>query len=494
MAVPPSIDSCSGKVLLVDDPPENLFVLMSMLKEAGFSVISANNGQEALRKAISLQPDLILLEIMLPGMDGYEVCQRLKGTPQTAALPVIFISARQKKEDRLKAFSCGGVDYIGKPFWPEELIARVKAHICLRKSFQVVQQQKEALERDIAERQKNEQQLTQNQQQLAGQLRHPKVFAGIISQSERMYQIFRYVEALSCSSEPVLIQGESGVGKELIAKAVHEIGTPGGPWVAVNIAGFDDNHFSDTLFGHVKGAFTGADQVRAGVLEKAAGGTLFLDEIGDLGHSSQVKLLRLLQEKEYLPLGSDFPRKVEARILVATNVDLKQVTQQGKFRGDLYFRLSSHSIEVPPLRDRKEDIPLLLDHFLQQAALEQGKKKPRYPGELPILLRNYDFPGNIRELRALIFDAMSQHQSRMLSMASFATATGLTGARVAADKKAVTQDAIIFPENLPSLKTIPELLIKEALRRTDGNQSMAAKLLGVTPGALSLRLKKMTDS
>jgi DNA-binding NtrC family response regulator len=181
------------------------------------------------------------------------------------------------------------------------------------------------------------------------------------------------------------------VGKELVAKAIHDISHPRGPWVPVNIAGLDDNVFSDTLFGHVKGAFTGADRARAGMIEKATGGTLFLDEIGDLNPVSQIKLLRLLQEKEYMPLGSDKTMEVNARIVVATNVNLEQKQKTGEFRKDLYFRLCTHHIEVPPLRERTEDIPFLLDHLLAEAAREMGKKKPTPPPRASAFARKLSF-------------------------------------------------------------------------------------------------------
>lgn len=487
-----------GKVLLVDDTRENLRLLMTMLKDVGFSVFTADHGQLALDNVESISPDLILLDIMMPDIDGYEVCRRLKERPQTAEIPVIFISALRESFDKLQAFASGGVDYISKPFAPEEVVARVQTHIELQRALLTVKTQKEALEQEKADREKAEREMYKYQSQLTGiltgQLLHPKVFSGIVTKNEKMLQLFHYIEALSCSSEPVLIHGESGVGKELIAKAVHDVSTPDAPWVAVNIAGFDDNHFSDTLFGHTKGAFTGANQARDGLLEKASGGTLFLDEIGDLNLPSQIKLLRLLQEKEYLPLGSDTPLKADVRILVATNVDLKQKMENEEFRADLFYRLSAHCIEILPLRERKEDIPLLLDHYLEEAAQQMGKKKPSYPAELPVLLSNYYFPGNIRELRAIIYDAISKHQNYMLSMESFEKAIGLTGKKGPALTEGGPQEQLQFPEILPTLKAYPKLLIEEALRRTEGNQKMAAKLLGVTPAALSLRLKRKAGS
>ena len=192
-----------------------------------------------------------------------------------------------------------------------------------------------------------------------------------------MSSIFQYCEVVAKSQQPVIIIGETGVGKELIAKAIHDLSGLRGKFVPVNVAGLDDNMFSDTLFGHKKGAFTGADQTRSGLIAQASGGTLFLDEIGDLAELSQVKLLRLLQEQEYYPVGSDIPMVSDARIIAATNRDLRKLTEAGKFRNDLYFRLCAHQVHIPPLRERLDDIPVLLDHFLDEAA-KTFKKKNRF--------------------------------------------------------------------------------------------------------------------
>lgn len=487
-------NECVGKILVVDDAPDNLRLLLAMLKNAGFDVSTAINGEMALEAVPAIRPDLILLDILLPDLNGYEVCQRLKRDPLTAEIPILFISGLGDSIDKLQAFSVGGVDYICKPFQSEEVLARVKTHLSLRRALQTVQHQKETLEQEKIERERTEQELNKYQHQVAGilsgQLLNPRAFRHIVSKSKEMQSLFQYVEALSCSSEPVLVLGESGVGKELFAQAVHKACHPDGPWVAVNIAGYDDNVFSDTLFGHVKGAFTDASQDRPGMIEKAAGGVLFLDEIGDLSPASQVKLLRLLQEKEYFPLGSDEPRRSDCRIVLATNVDLKQKVESGSFRQDLYFRLTTHALEIPPLRERREDIPLLLEHFLALAADEFDKKKPSYPAELPVLLKNYDFPGNVREFRAMVFDAMSRHQNQMLSMTSFTAyiTAPATEARVESEEK--DEGSVVFPTKLPTLKEISDLLVDEALSRTEGNQSMAAKLLGVTSSALNMRLKK----
>jgi DNA-binding NtrC family response regulator len=280
------------------------------------------------------------------------------------------------------------------------------------------------------------------------------------------------------------------VGKELLAKAAHTLSGCKGQLVAVNVAGLDDTVFADTLFGHVRGAFTGAETVRRGMVEEAANGTLFLDEIGDLGIPSQVKLLRLLQEGEYFPLGSDQPRRLRARIIVATHQNLAAKEGTGAFRRDLYYRLRTHQVQVPPLRERKGDIPLLLDHFLAEAARTLGKKKPTPPPGLAQLLATYGFPGNVRELKAMIFDAVSVHRDRMLSMESFVKALGSSSEEAAATPSPGLNPFAGF-EKLPTFTDAAEFLVEEALARAGGNQTLAARLLGISQPALSKRLKMM---
>lgn len=489
-----SISAFRGNILVVDDTFENLDLLSEILTKAGFEFRPAMSGRMALLSARNVLPDMILLDVLMPEMDGFEVCRQLKMNEETRDIPVIFISALEEVVDRVTAFEAGGVDFISKPFHAEEVLARVRTHLALRNLQINLEKRNAQLQHEIAERERTEKELSRFQEHMAGflekKLRHPEVFKKLVSQSEKMRSIFQYIEALACSSEPVLIVGESGVGKELIARAIHDVNQPDGPWVPVNSAGLDDNMFADTLFGHVKGAFTGADQSRAGMIEKAAGGTLFLDEIGDLSSQSQIKLLRLLQEKEFMPLGSDRTMKVKARIVVATNVNLEQKQKIGEFRKDLYFRLCTHQIEIPPLRERPEDLPVLLDYFLTEAAREMHKNKPTPPTELAVLLANYPFPGNIRELRAMVYNAVSVHGGKKLSMDLFKKAMGLLDKEKCASRDESHEHLrLTFHDTLPTLKEATELLVTEAMCRTKGNQSMAAKLLGITQPAMSSRLK-----
>ncbi len=319
--------------------------------------------------------------------------------------------------------------------------------------------------------------------------------SGIITNNPAMHKIFEYIQSIAPTSQPVLITGETGVGKELIAKSIHKLSMVKGKMVTVNAAGLDDTVFSDTLFGHAKGAFTGADRIRTGLIEKARWGTLFLDEIGDLSQSSQVKLLRLMQEGEYLPLGQDELKHSNARILTATNMDIWTLQRTGKFRKDLNFRLRTHHINIPPLRDRLDDLPLLVDHFLEKASNELNKKKPTPPKELISLLSTYSFPGNVRELQAIIFDAVSRHKGRILSLDSFKVhiENERKNKKDAMAEEGQTTPMVAFPDELPTIKEATLLLVEEAMKRAKGNQTIASKMLGISRQALGKRLKNMGD-
>ncbi len=327
---------------------------------------------------------------------------------------------------------------------------------------------------------------------LTDTLENPDIFAHIVTQDKSMRSIFQYLESISTSLQPILVCGESGTGKELVVQAIHNLSAFPGSLVCVNVAGLDDGMFSDTLFGHSKGAFSGAEKSRPGMIEQAAHGTLFLDEIGDLNQASQVKLLRLFQGGEYYSLGSDRPKRVKARIVVATHNDLEERVREGTFRKDLYYRLRTHHIELPPLRKRHSDLAILLQHFIIEASEELQKKVPKFPIQLPTLLSNYKFPGNIRELRALVFDAVSQHKSGILSMDVFKKVLRSETEELSED---IGENSVQFnPDTaLPSLKEVNNLLVEEALKRANGNQSIASSLLGISQPALSKRLKNLNQ-
>ena len=330
-------------------------------------------------------------------------------------------------------------------------------------------------------------------------LEHPEAFADIVTASPAMDVVLRKVELVAASVHPVFITAETGVGKEKIAAAIHQLSGRPGKFVKANIAGVDDQLFSDALFGHEKGAFTGADSARMGLIEQASGGTLFLDEIGDLSMESQHKLLRFLQEGHYHALGRDEEKTGDVRTVAATNRTIEFLTEGRTFREDLYFRLRTHHIHLPALRERKEDIPLLVSHFLKQSAEALGKKVPTPPPELFTLLETYHFPGNIRELESMVHDAVSRHEGGVLSTASFREEieeqTSVSrGNTVTAVGEVEFAEAVAIARSLPSLREVEPLVIAEALKRADGNQSIAARLLGMSTQALNKRLSRARKS
>lgn len=323
-------------------------------------------------------------------------------------------------------------------------------------------------------------------------MRSSALFEKIVTKNKKLLSIFHYIESIARTSQPVLITGETGVGKELIAKSIHPLSGRKGRFLTVNVAGLDDSVFSDTLFGHAKGAFTGADHVRHGLIEHSEGGTLFLDEIGDLSTLSQVKLLRLIQEGEYMPLGIDEIKKTDVRIVLATNRDLWSLQRAGKFRKDLNFRIRTHHINIPPLREHMDDIPLLVNYFLDKTARMLDKKMPNPPVELFKLLQSYSFPGNVRELQTMIFDAVSINDTKTLSLEFFKTRIkeALINNKGEWKNNKDETPPVLFSEKLPTIKQATELLVEEAMKRANYNQSAAAKILGVSQQALSKRIKK----
>jgi DNA-binding NtrC family response regulator len=329
-------------------------------------------------------------------------------------------------------------------------------------------------------------------------LDNPDVFEEIVSCSRKMRTIFQYLEVVAKSPQPVLITGESGTGKELVARAIYRLSGCKGELVSVNLAGLDDTMFSDTLFGHKRGAFTGADQLRDGLIVKAANGVILLDEIGDLGESSQIRLLRLIQEREFYPIGSDTPRNSEARIVCASNKNLKELVASGRFRNDLFYRLNVHHVDLPPLRNRKEDIPLLLEHFIRLAAQSLEISPPSYPKELLNLLELYHFPGNVRELQGIVFDAVARSKSGKLSQEPFrqvmsagrepVTTVSTSSGTPGQDPRLGMLEEIWG--HFPSLDEAEDFLVDVAMSISKGNQGTAATMLGLKRQTFNIRLKK----
>jgi DNA-binding NtrC family response regulator len=456
----------SPSILLVDDEEFVLRSWMAILAAAGLeNTHPCSDSRKVLEEIERLDADLVVLDLVLPHVRGEVLLGEIR--TRFPDVPVIVVTGMGDVNLAVECMKRGAFDYLQKPVEMDRFTTSV--------------------ERGLEFRELSNENRVLKSRFLSRELEHPEAFSEIVTQDERMYSLFLYAEAIARSSQPVLITGETGVGKELFAGALHQLSGRTGPFVAVNIAGFDESMFSDTLFGHRRGAFTGAIQERKGLIEQADQGTLFLDEIGELDTASQIKLLRLLDVREYFPLGSDSVRRSRARIALATNRYLAGMVSAGTFRRDLYYRLSTHSIEIPPLRERKDDLPLLIQHFIGQAAEELGKRPPTVPPQLYTLLETYEFPGNVRELGSLVFDAVSRHRSGVLSLATFRERIGADRAQ-SADRP--PGELVSFGPALPTLTQVTEHLIEEALRRAKGNQSIAASLLGLTQQALSKRLSR----
>jgi len=463
-------------ILLVDDEALALQAYESQLLAEGLGDIkSCSSGAEAIAALRAGDVGLMLLDLRMPGMSGEEVLA--EATRLQPDLPVIVVTAVNEAETAMQCVKGGAFDYLVKPVDPARLLTSL--HKALE--FNEIREENAALANTL----------------IGGGLRDPRAFAEILTGDPRMRSLFRYVESIGQSSQPVLINGETGTGKELFAQAIHVASGRKGPLVAVNIAGLDEETFADTLFGHRRGAFTGADRERGGLIERAEGGTLFLDEIGELGERAQVRLLRLLQEREYYPLGSDIPRKSSARVVAATNRDLEAASRLGTFRQDLYYRLHLHHLAIPPLRQRLADIPALARTFLAEAAEELGIEAPDLSPSFRAALQGYEFPGNVRELRSLIFEAVTRISvgedpvvliPNRPSQAPWSKIAAEATSRAEMDLPSLYANLDV----LPSLDRAEDLLIAEAMSRTSGNRTLAASLLGVTRQTLIRRAKKET--
>jgi DNA-binding NtrC family response regulator len=475
------------EVLIIDDQPANLDVLRRLLERDGYSLSIAANGPRGIEVARATTPDIILLDVVMPGMDGYEVCRRLKAEPRTAGIPVIFITARDEETDLLDGFTAGGVDYIPKPIREYEVLARVRTHVRQAQLVQELEGANQELRDEIEQRQRLKGQLTLISEREEA---HWGV-DGFLGNSDTVRAILQDVRLLQETGRTsVLITGESGTGKELIARAVHAGGRRrGGPFLPVNCAAIPGQLGESLLFGHVRGAFTGATADRPGYFEMAHGGSLFLDEIGDMPLEMQAKLLRVLEDGEVWRVGERRARQVDVRVIAATNADLPQRIEAGLFRQDLFYRIAAYTVEVPPLRERRNDILLLVHHFLRLFAEEMGVAEPVLGEQARQQLQVHEFRGNVRELKNVIERAVLESRGGIIEARHLHLAASAPTAAGAAGKPASSvgepQSPSLVPEALPGsldagVADAALRIVENAVRAAEGNVTEAARLLGTS--------------
>jgi DNA-binding NtrC family response regulator len=451
-------------ILVVDDEETVLNGVRRTLRAEGFENVLMCRDPRDVEPLLGAETiSLVLLDLMMPHISGRELLERIAASHPE--IPVIVVTAEQDIRTAVDCMKVGAYDYLLKPAAGPELIA--------------------VIVRALEHRELREENARLRSKLLQQELARPEEFDAIITVDPVMLAAFAYLEVISMGTNPVLISGETGTGKELFARAIHNLSGRRGQFCAVNVAGLDDTMFSDTLFGHRPGAFTGATGTRKGMIEVAGRGTLFLDEIGDLSEASQVKLLRVLQEREYHPLGDDTAKPLEARVVAATHQD------PAKLRRDLYFRLRAYHVRIPPLRERTGDLPALIHHFVREAAHDLDRKPPVVPERLYRLLSRYDFPGNVRELRALVFDAVARHTGGSLPVEPFLEAIGGTDVeeREASGDDELAHGGVIAE---PAWRELERRNLLNALKRANwkiSGKGGAAELLEIKPSTLESRMK-----
>jgi DNA-binding NtrC family response regulator len=386
-------------VLIIDDEEHFLDSIVPILRINGITNVECcQDSLEVMPLLKKKKFSVILLDIKMPGIKGTELLPKI--TAEYPEIPVIMVTSVDNEISTVvDCIKQGAFDYLVKPVETAKLITTIQNALESAHNKKMIASLKESL--------------------LAEAPWNPYDFKDIITQDKKMLAVLKYIEAIARFREPVLITGETGTGKESLGRFIHQVNRQGGDFITANIAGLDAHLFADTIFGHEIGAFTGAVSVRKGLIEQAVNGTLFLDEIGELAKPSQISLLRLIQSEEYCKLGSDKPLFTNAHLVLSTTKDINVMKETGGFRKDIYYRLNTHHIHLPPLRERKEDIPLLLDYFIKKGAETYKKEVTGISPGLIQLLSCYDFPGNILELESMVYDAVSRHSSGSLSLEVF---------------------------------------------------------------------------
>jgi DNA-binding NtrC family response regulator len=473
----------AARILVVDDTPANVKLLVDLLSVNGFDVIAAGSGTEGLERAGAASPDLILLDVMMPDLDGFTVCERLKANEATRDVPVIFLTALHETPEKVRAFATGGVDYLTKPFEPRELLARVGTHLALRRAQRELEEQNAKLREEIEAHQRSRAVI----HCLEDEIRTGHDFREIVGRSASLARLLDQLAMVASTESTVLVLGETGTGKELVARAIHDRSPRRErPLVKVNCAALPRELVESELFGHEKGAFTGATQQRRGRFELADGGTLFLDEVGELPLEAQAKLLRVLQEQEFERVGGTRTLRADVRLIAATNRDLGRRAEAGEFRPDLFYRLNVFPVTVPPLRERREDIPLLVSCFLGKAARKLGKS---FDGVAPAFMEramSYDWPGNVRELENVVERAAILARGPLLeSLEPF-------GAQTATPARSEARPAV--PVASAALEDVERAHIERVLGATrwviEGERG-AAHVLGLNASTLRGRMRKL---
>jgi DNA-binding NtrC family response regulator len=469
-----------SSILVIDDEPASLKMLMVILCENGYAVHPTTEGELGLQFVRRSPPDLVLVDVRMPGMDGYQVCANLKSDAATKEIPVIFISSIDQAIDKVKAFRSGAVDYVAKPLDAEEVLARIETHIALRRlrgnleaavrerTAQLVAANEE-LARALQEIGTLKEQLYQENLELRDEIDKVSMFEEIVGSSEALQRLLSKVARVAPTDSTVLITGESGTGKELVARAIHKRSQRSGrAFIRVNCAAVPPSLIASELFGHEKGAFTGASQRRLGRFELADRGTIFLDEIGEIPAETQVALLRVLQEQELERLGGNFTIKVDVRVLAATNRDLRAAVAAGTFRLDLFYRLNVFPVQMPSLRERTEDIPLLVNYFIERYTSKTGRRIRNIQKKTLEMFKNYDWPGNIRELQNVIERALILCEDDTFSVDDSWVARVKPGSK---DRSAPLTETLVDRE-----REMIEAALAECCGRVSGPDGAAVKL------------------
>lgn len=469
------------RVLVVDDEPFNIDLVVQELEEAGIVPTAVDDGASALAAAKRGNLDLILLDAIMPGLDGFAVCARLKADADTRDIPVIFMTALRDEQDKVRAFSAGAVDYVTKPFQTRELLARVRTHVELRRAQAALEQQNRRLRAEIEAHRRAKESIRHLVDEIDAGLNGGE----IVGNAPPLLDLIGRLQLVAATDSTVLVLGETGTGKELVARAVHgRSPRRAQPLVKVNCAALPRDLVESELFGHEKGAFTGATQQHKGRFELADGGTIFLDELGELPLEAQVKLLRVLQEGEFERIGGSRTFKTDARVIAATNRDLTGEVEAGRFRSDLFYRLNVFPLTVPSLRERRDDIPLLARHFLTKTARKLGKDfLDLSPGFVEQALA-YAWPGNIRELENAVTRAAILSPGPLLEVTDPLAASS--------PERLVSRPQ--EPHPIRTLEMVEREHIEATLQHTQGiieGEHGAAALLGLHPSTLRGRMRKL---